>query len=183
MFMFFAVSACNSQSSVRSDIGSENDLPPAQAYPDEVISITLWKRDGEPTDQVSITIEPDRRISLLKYAIDRPEGDIVVATQVLDTKRLDQDLFKEIRARFANYRPVELDRVGSIILPKGCGFIHDGRGIVNIQFNDDQDRSGSFLLQKGCDTASATRITSDLQDILDKLPNLKGEEGYGWSSL
>lgn len=176
-----ALSACSpTESAVRSEIGSEGELPPAKVYPDEEISITLWKLDSDSPDQVSILIEPNSTLSARKYEVDWRQDSPRIVTQILDSKRLDEGLFDALRKRLSAYRPSELSRSGPVILPRGCDFTMHGQAIVNVTFRDSHARSGSFVLQKGCTGPSAAKIGTDLRDILSRLPKLDGTADYGW---
>lgn len=67
-----------------------------------------------------------------------------------------------------------------MIFPRGCGFISHSQGVINVGFEDANGKSGYFLLQEGCVGPSASRTKADLKDILAKIPELDGADGYGW---
>jgi hypothetical protein len=182
--LVLALSACSpTKADIRSEIGSEAALPPAKVYPDEVLSITLWERLSDSPDQISIVIEPNRILHVVKYDIDWLQVPAIVSTRILETKNLDQALFDELRARISVYRPLELSRGGSIILPRGCSFIMDGQSVINVSFRNTHEQSSHFVLQEGCVGPSVTRIERDLKEILSKLPELNATTGYGWYEL
>lgn len=177
--LFLALCSCGShEATMRSEIG-DGALGPAKVSPDEEISITLWQAQGDPPDQISIVIKPNRTLDVRRY--DRSEERFELITRTLDTKHVSEQLFDELRMRLTVYRPEELPKDGPIILPKGCGFISHSQGLINVGFVDANENSGIFILQEGCAGPSAARIEADLKDILSKLPELDGTTGYGWS--
>lgn len=179
-FALLAVcSACKPDTgSILSFVGSDEQLPPARIYPDEEMSITLWKRGGG-SDQISIVIAPDRRVQVKKYHVDWLSEEPTVVTQILDVKRLRDATFTQLRRRLSNYRPPVLGRPGSTMLPRGCGFFIHGQGAVNVGFRDPEGRTGDFVLQEDCDTFGAKMVERDLVELLKRLPPLRGTQGYG----
>lgn len=182
--MVLALSACSpTKSDIRSEIGSEDVLPPAKVYPGETISITLWNPLSDSPDQVSILIEPNRTLYVRKYHVDWSQNPPDVDTKTLDTKQLDEDLYDELRRRLSDYRPVELSPSENIIMPRGCDFVMDGKSVISVAFRDIKGQMGVFVLQESCVGPSASKIKSDLKQILSKLPELDGTTRYGWSEL
>lgn len=168
------------EATMRSEIG-DGALQPAKVSLDEDISITLWQAEGDPPDQVSVVIRPDRTLSVIKYDVDRSQERSEFITHKLDAKHLTQQLSDELRTRLTVYRPEKLAADGPIIFPRGCSFTSHSQGVINIGFMDANERSGYFVLQEGCTGPSAARIEADLKDILYKLPEVDGTRGYGWS--
>ena len=165
---------------IRSEVGSGDALPAAKVHPDEKITITLWKLHSNEPDQISIEIEPDRRLFVRRYNVRWLDERVDVDTETLDTQHLDKAEFDKLRRRLSVYRPIELHSSGPSILPRTCGFITHGQAIINVSFEDREGRTGSFILQNGCEGSSARRIEKDLKQILIDLPHLDGISGYGW---
>ena len=177
--LLLALCSCSPpEAALRSEIG-DGALRPAEVYPDEAISITLWQAQGNPPDQISIVIKPDHTLRVERYDVDRSKERSELITKTLDTEHISERLFKELRTRLSVYRPQELAKDGPIMFPRGCGFISHSQGVINVGFEDASGKSGYFVLQEGCLGPSAARTKADLKDILSKIPELDGAEGYG----
>lgn len=178
--MLLALCSCSPpEATLRSEIG-DGALRPAKVYPDEEISITLWEARGDPPDQITIVIKPDQSMRVERYDVNRSKERSELITHTLDTEQVSEQLFDELRTRLSVYRPQELAKDGPMIFPRGCGFISHSQGVINVGFEDANGKSGYFVLQEACVGASAARTKADLEDILSKMPELDGTEGYGW---
>ena len=164
---------------MRSEIGG-GALGPAKVYPAEEISITLWQAQGDPPEQISLVIKPDRTLHVIRYDLDWSQKRTELVTRILDTEHVSEQLFDELRTRLSVYRPEELAEDGPMIFPNGCGFITHNRGVIHVGFEDAKGKSGYFLLQEGCVGSSAVKTKADLRDVLSKMPELDGTVGYGW---
>lgn len=178
--LLLALCTCSPpEATLRSEIGN-GALRPAKVYPDEEISITLWQAQADPPDQISIVIKPDQTLRVERYDVDRSKERFELITHTLDTEHVSKQLYDELRTRLSVYRPQQLAKDGPVIVPKGCGFISHGQGVINVGFEDTNGKSGYFVLQEGCEGLSAARIDADLKDILSKMPELDGTDDYGW---
>lgn len=177
--LFLALCSCSPpQASLRSEIG-DGALRPAKVQPDEEISITLWQVQGDAPDQISIVIQPDQTLHVERYDVDWSRERPELIAHTLHTEHVSKQLFDELRTRLSVYRPQELTKDGPFVLPKGCGFISHGQGVISIGFEDANGKWGYFLLQEGCVGPSAARTKADLKDVLSKMPELDGSDGYG----
>jgi hypothetical protein len=170
-------SCSSAPSDIRSEIDSEEKLPPAKVYPDEKITITLWNPTSDEVDQISIEIEPDRSVYVRKYDVDWP----TVHTNELDSAHLDQHEFDNLRASLSIYRPARLGVWRSFNVPKGCELTPHVRAIINVSFKNSEERTGGFIFPSDCVSPSGDRIEADLRNVLSKLSDLEGIDGYGWA--
>ena len=179
LFLLALCSCSPPEATLRSEIG-DGALRPAAVYPGEEISITLWQTQGDPPDQISIVIKPDRTLHVRRYDVDRSQERSELITHTLDTEHVNELVFDELRTRLSVYRPEQLAENGPTMLPQGCGFISHSQGVINVGFEDANGKSGYFVLPEGRVRPSAAKIEADLEDILSLLPELDGTIGYGW---
>lgn len=179
--LILALCGCSpADAEIRSEIG-DGALRPAKIYPGEEITLTIRRTQGDPSEQISIVIKPDRTLHVERHNWNFSHGRTELVTHTVDIKHIDERLLRDLYIRLSPYRPEQLTEDGATLSPKDCNITSHGSSIVSVGFKDTNDKIGVFVLQKGCAGQSAARIESDLKQILSKLPELDGTKGYGWS--
>jgi hypothetical protein len=178
--LILALCGCSpADAEIRSEIGN-GALRPAKIYPDEEITLTIRRTQGDPSAQMSIVIKPDRTLRVEKYDWNFSSERTDLVTHTLDNQHVSKRILRDLYTRLAPYRPEQLTEEGATLSPKDCNITSHGSSIVSVGFKDSNDKIGVFVLQKGCAGQSAARIESDLKQILSKLPELDVIKGYGW---
>lgn len=180
--LLLAVCSCSQQDAdMRPEVG-DGLLRPTQVYPNEKILITLWRSQTNNKEQITIFINPDRTLHVIKYDQRMSQELRVPVIHTLDKKTLSESALNFLQQRLFTYRPEKLTEGGITILPKGCPFPNHVPAIINVGFEDFSGKAGYFILHEGCVSPSARRIEADLRYIMSKLPKLKGTDGYGWGA-